>query len=361
MQTQRMRQLKKNNTMVNFRNNQQIMVSAILSIAKKAYILPAALIFTLLNGCTTIAVKNPVDPWESWNRSVSNFNDSLDNSIVKPVATAYISGTPQLLRTGVSNFFSNLTVPWTVVNSTLQLKPKTALDSFFRFTINTLLGLGGVLDIASEMNIERHTADFGQTLGHYGVPPGPYLVLPFLGSSTFRDSLASTIISRGDLVWQLNSVAARNSLYALRLLDIRANLLRSSSVLEAVALDKYTFTRDIYLQVRRNDILDGKEPPEDPSEAPEFKETLPPEDKSKTQPEKKSEISTDPVVENTTNPEIVAKTHIASPLPESGTMVSVTAETEPNPVLDIKTSVSTVSTASSASTVSEVTIESEAK
>jgi phospholipid-binding lipoprotein MlaA len=248
------------------------------------------LIFVLLSGCTTIATKNPVDPWESWNRSVFSFNDSLDTSIVKPVATAYTTAVPHFVRTGVNNFFSNLTGVWTVVNSTLQLKPKTALDSFFRLTINTFLGLGGVLDVASEMNIERHTADFGQTLGHYGVPPGPYLVLPFLGSSTVRDTLASTIISRGDLVWQLNSVAARNSLYALRLLDVRANLLRTTSVLEAVALDKYTFTRDIYLQVRRNDILDGKEPPEEPSEIPEFKENTPGDEKAKPEPEKKSAI-----------------------------------------------------------------------
>lgn len=265
---------------------------AIKKIATKAYIMPAALIFSLLSGCATVAVKNPVDPWESWNRGVFNFNDSLDNSIVKPIATAYTTVLPPFVRTGVNNFFSNLTGVWTVVNSTLQLKPQAAVETFFRVTINTFLGLGGVLDIASEMNIERHTADFGQTLGHYGVPPGPYLVIPLLGSSTLRDTLASTLISRGDLVWQLNSVAARNSLYALRLLDTRANLLRSTSVLEAVALDKYSFTRDIYLQVRRNDILDGKEPPEDPAEVPEFKEDAPPAEKPKAELEKKSELQT---------------------------------------------------------------------
>jgi phospholipid-binding lipoprotein MlaA len=190
----------------------------------------------------------------------------------------------------VNNFFFNLSGVWTVINSTLQLKPKTAAEAFMRLNINTFLGLGGLLDVASEMNLERHTADFGQTLGHYGVPPGPYLVIPFLGSSTLRDTLASSFISRGDLVWQLNSVPARNSLYALRLLDLRANLLRSSSVLEGVALDKYTFTRDVYLQVRRNDILDGKEPPEDPVEVPEYKENAPIEDKTKGEPEKKSAI-----------------------------------------------------------------------
>jgi MlaA lipoprotein len=160
------------------------------------------------------------------------------------------------------------------------------------------LGLGGLLDVASEMNIEHHVADFGQTLGHYGVPPGPYLVIPFLGSSTLRDTLASTLISRGDLVWQLKSVASRNGLYALRLLDKRANILRSTSVLEAVALDKYTFTRDIYLQIRRNDILDGKEPPEEPSEVQEFKENqslplplpLPLQEEKPQGVEKKSEL-----------------------------------------------------------------------
>lgn len=249
-----------------------------------------AILCMFLTGCASVTVKNSVDPWESWNRSVFNFNDSLDTAIVKPVATAYTNFIPSFVRTGVNNFFSNLTGVWTVVNSTLQLKPKAALDAFFRVTINSTLGLGGVLDVASEMNLEHHISDFGQTLGHYGVPPGPYLVIPLLGSSTLRDSLASTLISRGDLVWQLNSVAARNSLYALRLLDARTNLLRSSSVLEAVALDKYTFTRDIYLQVRRNDILDGKEPPEDPSEIPEFKENSPPVEKPKVELEKKSEL-----------------------------------------------------------------------
>lgn len=224
---------------------------------------------------------------------MSEFNDDLDNNFVKPVANTYVKVVPQLVRTGVNNFFFNLTGVWTVINSTLQLKPKTAAEAFMRLNINTFLGLGGLLDIASEMNLERHTADFGQTLGHYGVPPGPYLVIPFLGSSTLRDTLASSLISRGDLVWQLNSVPARNSLYALRLLDVRANLLRSSAVLEGVALDKYTFTRDVYLQVRRNDILDGKEPPEDANEIPEFKENAPAVEKAKPDIEKKSELQPD--------------------------------------------------------------------
>ena len=273
----------------NFNYSMSININAIKNIAKKTYITSAAVIlFIFISGCASVSVKNPVDPWESWNRGVSEFNDDLDNKFVKPIANTYVNVVPQFVRTGVNNFFFNLTGVWTVINSTLQLKPKTATEAFMRLNVNTFLGLGGLLDIASEMNLERHTADFGQTLGHYGVPPGPYLVIPFLGSSTLRDTLASSVISRGDLVWQLNSVPARNSLYALRLLDLRANLLRSSSVLEGVALDKYTFTRDVYLQVRRNDILDGKEPPEDPAEVPEFKENAPSEEKPKIQPEKKS-------------------------------------------------------------------------
>jgi phospholipid-binding lipoprotein MlaA len=268
-----------------------LITNAIKKIAVKAANMLAIAGFSLfISGCASVSVKNSVDPWESWNRSIFNFNDSLDAGLVKPITTAYTNFIPPLARTGVHNFFTNLTGFWTVINTTLQLKPQAALESFFRVTINSTMGLGGILDVASDMNLEHRTSDFGQTLGHYGVPPGPYLVIPFLGSSTLRDTLASTLISKGDLVWQLDSVASRNSLYALRLLDTRANLLRSSSVLEAVALDKYTFTRDIYLQVRRNEILDGKESPEEPSDILEFRENSPPVDKPNAELEKKSEL-----------------------------------------------------------------------
>ena len=115
--------------------------------------MPAILMFTLLTGCATVATKNPIDPWESWNRSVFNFNDSLDTGIVKPVATVYTTVIPQFARTGVNNFFSNLTGVWTVVNSTLQLKPQAALETFFRVAINSTMGLGGLIDVASDMNL----------------------------------------------------------------------------------------------------------------------------------------------------------------------------------------------------------------
>ncbi len=242
------------------------MLNAIKCIASKAYLMPTILFFSMILGCASNPNAHPQDPWEPFNRGVSAFNDDLDAAIAKPVATAYKEVIPLIVQTGVHNFFSNLTDPWTVINSVLQLKPQAAAESFIRFNVNTFLGLGGLLDIASEMKIDKHVADFGQTLGHWGVAPGPYLVLPLLGPSTVRDSLASTLIARGDLVWQLDKVAHRNALYALRLIDKRSNLLRTTAVLDAVALDKYSFTRDIFLQVRQNEFFDGNEPEEDAEE-----------------------------------------------------------------------------------------------
>lgn len=238
--------------------------------------MPAMLCFGMLFGCASNPNAHPQDPWEPFNRSVSAFNDDLDTAIAKPIATAYKEAIPSIVRTGVNNFFSNLTDPWTTINSVLQLKPQAAVESFMRFNVNTFLGLGGLLDIASEMKIDKHVADFGQTLGHWGVAPGPYLVLPLLGPSTMRDTLASTLIARGDLVWQLDKVTHRNALYALRLVDKRSNLLRTTAVLDAVALDKYSFTRDVFLQMRQNEVFDGNAPEDemDEAEKPETKPAL---------------------------------------------------------------------------------------
>lgn len=244
--------------------------------------MPAIVCFSLLFGCASNPNAHPNDPWESWNRGVSDFNDNVDEAIAKPVATLYKDVTPHFVQTGINNFFSNLTDPWTAVNSALQLKPQAAVESMFRFIANTMFGLGGVFDVADEMNIDKHKADFGQTLGHWGVAPGPYLVIPLLGPSTLRDTVASTLIARGDPVWQAKKVAVRNSLYALRMVDKRANLLRTTAVLDAVAIDKYSFTRDIFLQVRRNEIYDGNAPEEliNDAEKPEAKPEATSEQKS---------------------------------------------------------------------------------
>lgn len=209
-----------------------------------------ALSTLMLAGCATGPQAHPQDPFEPYNRSMSQFNDALDEALLKPVATGYQQTVPALARTGVSNFFANLGDAWSFVNNTLQLRGEGAMSSLFRFGINTFLGLGGVLDIASEMRLERHKQDFGMTLGRWGVPTGPYVVLPVLGPSTVRDTLALPIDRQGSLLNGVNDTATRNSLYALRLVDTRANFLRAGEVLDSAALDKYTFTRDVFLRVR---------------------------------------------------------------------------------------------------------------
>ncbi len=216
---------------------------------------------------------NPRDPLEPLNRHVAQFNEGVDSVLLKPAATAYKQVLPPLVRTGVSNFFGNLSDGWSFVNSLLQFKFQNAAENFMRLNVNTFFGLGGILDIASELNIERHREDFGQTLGRWGVPAGPYLVLPLLGPSTMRDALAITIDRQGDPVHYVNPASTRNSIYVLRAVDIRSNLLRLGSVIDEAALDKYSFTREAFLQKRRADIVeikdsDGAEPKADGTPAP---------------------------------------------------------------------------------------------
>ena len=209
----------------------------------------------LLGGCASGPNAHPRDPLEPFNRGVSEFNEAVDGAVLKPVATAYRDVTPDLVRTGVSNFFGNLRDVWSALNATLQLKPRAAAENALRVGVNTAFGFGGLLDIASEMGIERTTLDFGQTLGRWGVPSGPYLVLPIFGPSTFRDAAGFGVESKGDLVSKVDHIPTRNSQYALRAVETRANLLRATTMLEGAALDKYSFTRDIYLQ-RRQSLID---------------------------------------------------------------------------------------------------------
>ena len=210
----------------------------------------------LLVGCASGPNANPRDPLEPFNRGVSDFNDVVDSAVLKPVATVYRDVTPDLVRTGVNNFFENLRDVWSFVNATLQLKPQPAAENGLRVGVNTVFGFGGVLDIASEMGIERTRLDFGQTLGRWGVPSGPYLVLPIFGPSSIRDAAGFGVETSGDLVSRLDSIPTRNALYALRAVETRANLLRATTMLEGAALDKYSFTRDIYLQRRASQIDD---------------------------------------------------------------------------------------------------------
>jgi phospholipid-binding lipoprotein MlaA len=216
----------------------------------------------LLSGCATGPQANPRDPLEPLNRGVYGFNDALDKAVIKPTATVYRNVLPSFVRTGVGNFFGNLEDVWSMVNNLLQFKGEGAANSLVRVSMNTVFGFGGVIDLASELNIERHYEDFGQTLGYWGVGAGPYIVLPLFGPSTLRDTAAMAVDTKGDLVMRIEDVPTRNSLKALNLIDTRAVLLRASSVIEGAALDPYTFTRDAYLQRRRNDVFDGS-PPDD--------------------------------------------------------------------------------------------------
>ena len=193
------------------------------------------------------------DPLEPFNRGMTEFNDTVDSVVLKPVATVYQDVVPGMVRTGVSNFFANIGDAWSFVNNALQLRPEGTLNSAVRFTVNSFFGLGGLLDIAGEMGVDRYKQDFGLTLGRWGVPPGPYVVLPLLGPSTVRDTLAMPVDWRGNLLHTVDPSSSRYGFYGLRVVDTRANLLRASTVLDAAALDKYTFTRDVYLRVRNQD------------------------------------------------------------------------------------------------------------
>ena len=219
-----------------------------------------ALVLGLLSGCATGPNANPQDPLEPWNRGVYQLNEGLDKALLKPVATAYQDVVPSPVRTGVTNFFGNLRDLWSAVNATLQLRPQEAVENFMRFNVNTFFGFAGVLDIATEMQIPRTTLDFGHTLGYWGVPAGPYLVLPVLGPSTVRDSAGLVVDQQGDLVRQgVDHVPTRNSMQGLRIVDTRAELLSATDLLDQIALDKYSFVRDGYLQRRQSQIRPQEE------------------------------------------------------------------------------------------------------
>ena len=218
------------------------------------------MVLVLLSGCATGPNAHPQDPLEPWNRGVYRFNEGLDNAVLKPVATAYQDVVPSPVRTGVNNFFGNLRDLWSAANAALQLRPQEAVENFMRFNVNTFLGFAGVLDIASEMQIPRTTLDFGHTLGDWGMPSGAYLVLPVLGPSSVRDTIGFVVDRQGDLISQrVDHVATRNSMQGLRIVNTRAELLPATNMLDQIALDKYSFVRDGYLQRRQSQIR----PPEE--------------------------------------------------------------------------------------------------
>lgn len=225
-------------------------------------------LLALLQACASVPNPNPRDPWEPLNRGIFSFNEAVDKAVVKPVATAYRDATPHWLRTGVGNFFNNLEDAWSAINNALQLRRQATGDSMARVLLNTTIGLGGVMDVASDFQVERHSANFGLTLGRWGVGSGPYVVLPFLGPSTLRDTVALPVDLRGDPRNGFEDAGTRDALLVLKIIDTRATYLRAGEIIEGAALDKYSFMRDGYLQRRRNQIYDGN-PPDEEAPAPQ--------------------------------------------------------------------------------------------
>ncbi|HEX7986695.1 MAG TPA: VacJ family lipoprotein [Duganella sp.] len=203
----------------------------------------------MLAGC---AGPNPRDPYESYNRAMFSFNDKVDTYALKPVATAYRDVTPSFVQTGVGNFFGNLGDAWTAVNNLLQGKGEAGMSDITRFALNSTLGILGLFDIASEAGLQKHKEDFGQTLGTWGVSSGPYLMLPILGPSTVRDTVALPADFAGNIWSYKDPVYLRNIGTGVNLVDTRASLLDATSMLEDAALDRYEFIRDGYLQRRES-------------------------------------------------------------------------------------------------------------
>ena len=216
-----------------------------------------ALAALMLQGCATGPNANPADPLEPLNRAVFGFNDSVDRAVIKPVAIVYDRAVPKLVQTGVENFFGNISDVWSVANNFLQAKPKETAETFLRVGVNTLFGLGGLVDISTELGLPKNRQDFGKTLGVWGFGSGPYVVLPIFGPSSVRDTVGTVVDGNYDLVNNLNKVPTRNSLTVLRLLDKRAELLGTTNALDEAALDRYTFSRDVYLRRRANAVGQG--------------------------------------------------------------------------------------------------------
>ncbi len=219
----------------------------------------------LLAGCASSG--NPKDPIEGFNRAMFAFNEGLDSMIVKPVATGYEAVLPSPVRTGVTNFFGNIADLLIGVNNLLQGKGSEALSDLGRVVINSTIGILGTFDIASDIGLEKHNEDFGQTFGRWGVGSGAFVVIPVFGPNTARDTVGLVLDVMADPVAQVSPNADRNVLLVLRAVNARANLLPADKVVEEAALDKYSYVRDAFLQRRRNLIHDGNAPREPEADA----------------------------------------------------------------------------------------------
>ena len=247
--------------------------------------------FLGVSGCVTLPPNSqrvPQDPWESWNRGVYKVNDKLDRAVAKPVTKAYVRVVPHPIRTGVTNFFENLSTPTVMINDALQGKFRAAANDLGRFLLNSTVGLAGILDPATPAGLDRNDEDFGQTLGHWGVHPGPFVELPILGPSDVRDTAGKVVDTYTNPRQYIKNSTVSYGLYLPYLVDKRAALLPLDETLKHV-YDPYAFVRDAYLQRRAYLISDGKattdetlvDPDPDADKAPPASPPLP---QGETQP-----------------------------------------------------------------------------
>jgi phospholipid-binding lipoprotein MlaA len=228
--------------------------------ARHALAALCAVFLLALSGCVTLPPNSqrvPQDPWESWNRGVYKVNDKLDRAIAKPVTKAYVRVVPHPIRTGVTNFFANLNTPTVMINDALQGKFRAAANDLGRFLLNSTVGLAGILDPATPAGLERNDEDFGQTLGHWGVHPGPFVELPILGPSDVRDAASKVVDTYTNPRQYIKNNYVSYGLYLPYLVDRRAALLSLDDTLQHV-YDPYAFIRDAYLQRRAYLVSDGK-------------------------------------------------------------------------------------------------------
>jgi phospholipid-binding lipoprotein MlaA len=216
----------------------------------------------LLAGCATTQSK--VDPFEPFNRTMFQVHEVVDGNVVKPVAEAYVKYTPEVIRAGISNFFSNIEDLFVGINNVLEGNGNRAGDDFGRVLLNSSFGLGGLFDLASMMGIERHNQDFGITFGKWGIPQGPYLFVPLVGPTTVRDGTGLAIRAYlGPTTYIFTNVPVRNVIWGVGAIDLRASVLKTESMVDQAALDRYRFIRNAYLRARQYQVYDGKPPPED--------------------------------------------------------------------------------------------------
>ncbi len=233
----------------------------VVSLRRLWMAVPVALLASFV--CGVAAAQDERDPIEGFNRAIFAFNEGLDSVLIRPVAKGYEAIFPAPVRAGVSNFYGNIADPFIAVNNLLQGKPAEAVGDVARFIFNTSFGIFGIFDVATEMGLEKHEEDFGQTFGRWGAGPGPYLMLPVFGPRDVRDAGGLVLDVYADPVGNVDHVPTRNSLTAVRLVNDRAILLPADQIIEAAALDKYAYIRDAYLQRRRSLVFDGR-PPREP-------------------------------------------------------------------------------------------------